>query len=212
MDYREWCEMGRRAAPPDTMTKVDRPARCAACEERHSMVRFPCRIGSDVRHEVPFTSGTASPPRAASRMAARLATRTRQPPRQALAEFEAAARASIQGLGRLVRTGAQPADYAGGTHEAPQRHTAATPAAAARPVATPAATPRVPETPARADATRTVTGRTPMQHEAAGRPPWPGMARRTAPGEPGWPGPPPSYVPRPVSESELARERLGLLA
>jgi hypothetical protein len=212
-DYREWrlqCP-GRRAVPPDTMTQVDRAARCAACMERHSMVRLPCRMGPGGRCEVPFHSGTASPPRSAARMAAREAASTQQQPRQALAEFEAAARAAIQGVGRLVRTGAQRTDYAGGAPEAPQRHTTATPAPAARPVATPVAPTRVPETPVRADATRTVTIRTPTPHEATGRMPWPGVARRPAPGEPGWPGPPPNYVPRPMSEHELARERLALL-
>ncbi len=44
----------------------------------------------------------------------------------------------------------------------------------------------------------------------AARPPWPGMAGRPAPGEPGWPGPPPNYVPRPMSEAEIARERTAL--
>ncbi len=193
------------------MTKVERAARRAACTERHSMVRLPCRMGSGEWREFPFTSGTASPPRWAARMAARLAASTQQPPRQALAEFEAAARASIQGMGRLVRTGAQPTDYAGGAREAPWRHTTATPSPAARPVATPVTSARVLETPVRAPATRTVTIRTPPPHEATERTPWPGMAGRPAPGEPGWPGPPPNYVPQLMSEQELARERLAVL-
>ena len=135
--------LGRRAAPPDTMTEVERAARRAACTERHSMVRPPWRMGSGEWREVPFTSGTASPPRWAARMTARLAASTQQPPRQALAEFEAAARASFQGMGRLVRTGAQPTDYAGGAREAFWRHTTAAPSPAARPVATPVTSARV---------------------------------------------------------------------
>ena len=62
-DYREWrlqCP-GRRAAPPDTMTKVDRAARCAACTERHSV-------------EWGRTGGARSP-----FTAARLRRRDRQP-------------------------------------------------------------------------------------------------------------------------------------
>ena len=142
-------------------------------------------------------------------MTARLAASTQQPPRQALAEFEAAARASFQGMGRLVRTGAQPTDYAGGAREAFWRHTTAAPSPAARPVATSVTTARELWTLIRAPASRTDRSCTPAPHEAPERPAWPGMAGRPRPGEPGWPEPPPNYVPRPMSEQELARRTAG---
>ena len=125
------------------------------------------------------------------------------------------AREAIQRTGALVRT--RPMDYTGRAREAPWRHTAAEPSPAARPAATPATQARVLESPVRAP-TRTVRIHTPAPNEAPerparpdmdGRPAWPGMAGRPRPGEPGWPGPRPDYVPRPMSEQELARERLA---
>ncbi len=129
-----------------------------------------------------------------ARTAAREAAVAQPQVRQALAEFEAAARASIQVVGRLVRADAQPTDYVGG----------------ARPVATPVTSARVLETPVRAPATRTVTIRTPTPHETTERTPWPGMARRPAPSEPGWLGSTTELCTAAVSEQELARERLAV--
>jgi hypothetical protein len=128
MDYREWL-----LHSPDNLSNGERAApKCAGCGERHSILRLRCRMAPSGRRDLPFTSGTASPPRTASRVAVRLAVHSEQPPRHALMKFEVAARASICSVGRLVRTGAQPTDYAGGALEAPQRYNAATPAATPR--------------------------------------------------------------------------------
>ena len=213
-DYSHWQlhNPAARAAPPDTMTTTGRGARCATCTERHSMVRLPCRMGAGVRSAVSFDSGTASPPRSEARL--REAAGIQPQFRQGLTEFESMARETIQRTGALVRT--RPMDYVGGAREAPWRHTPSDPSPAARPEATQS---RVLESPVRAPS-RTVRIQTPAPNEAPerqagpdmdGRPAWPGMAGRPRPGEPGWPGPRPDYVPRPMSEQELARERLAAL-
>ena len=189
-DYAHWQlqNPATRAAAPDTMTTNERSAKCAACSVRHSMVRLPCRMGPDVRRVVSFDSGTASPPRSEARL--REAAGTQPQFRQGLAEFETAAREAIQRTGAFVRT--RPMDYTGGAREAPRRHTAAEPSPTARLAATPETQARVRESPVRADRLRTVRMQTPIVHDMAGRPVWPGAEGRPRPGEPGWPGPPPN--------------------